>query len=136
MDQETNQNNEIKEPEKKSNARGKKNRNSFLKGVLSVLDGTILTKDRAVKSAPFLLYVAFLAILYIANSYFAEKKTIQIEKIKKEIKELRSESIFVKSKLMFNSRQSEINRRISVYGLKESVNPPVKVHINKNANTK
>ena len=47
--------------------------------------------------------------------------------MKKEIKELRSESIYVKSKLMFNSRQSEINRRIGLYGLKESVKPPIKI---------
>ncbi|HOT88402.1 MAG TPA: FtsL-like putative cell division protein [Bacteroidales bacterium] len=123
---EENQNTDIKEPVDASNKKGRK-KNTIGKGILSVLDGTILTKDKTVKSAPFLLYLAFLTILYIFNSYFSEKKNIQIEKMKKELKELRSESIYVKSKLMFNSRQSEINRRIGLYGLKESVKPPIKI---------
>ena len=123
---EENQNTDIKEPVDASNKKGGK-KNTIGKGILSVLDGTILTKDKTVKSAPFLLYLAFLAILYIFNSYFSEKKNIQIEKMKKELKELRTESINVKSKLMFNSRQSEINRRIGLYGLKESVKPPIKI---------
>ncbi|MGD0709799.1 MAG: FtsL-like putative cell division protein [Bacteroidales bacterium] len=112
------------EPPKKKK---KRKQNPILKGLQSVMDGTILTKDTAIKSLPFVFFLAFIAILYIANSYYAEKKIIQIEKIKKELKELRSESIENKSKLMLCSRQSEVFKRIAPFGLKESVVPPHKI---------
>jgi hypothetical protein len=111
------------EPKKKK----KKKENSVLKGLQSVMDGTILAKDTVVKTLPYVFFLTFIAILYIANSYYAEKKIIEIEKIKKEIKELRSESISNKSKLMICSRRSEVFKRIEPYGIKESVVPPRKI---------
>jgi len=126
------------EPEKVEPApvKKKKKGNVVLKGIQSVLDGTILTRDNVVKSLPFFLYITFLAILYIGNSYYAEKKIIEIEKMKKELKELRSENISTKSKLMFYSKQSEVMKRIGIYGLKESVNPPHKIFIMKDTTKK
>ena len=129
--------NTFKEPQKqeqepeelrdKPEQKKKKRSNPVLKGIQSILDGTILTKDRVVKSLPFLFYMTFLAIIYIANTFYSEKKIIEIEKIKKELKELRSESITTKSKLMFYSRQSEVIKRIEPYGVKESLIPPHKI---------
>jgi len=107
----------------------KKKGNPVLKGVQSVLDGTILTRDRVVQSLPFLFYITFITILYIANSYYAEKKIIEIEKMKKDLKELRSEYISTKSKLMFSSRQTEVMKKIGLYGVKESLKPPRKIFV-------
>ena len=127
----------IEEPEvvKEKPKKKKRKANPVVKGVQSVMDGTILTRDKVVKSLPFLLYIAFLAMLYIGNSYYAEKKIIEIEKVKKELKELRSENITTKSKLMFYSRQSEVMKRIMPYGIKESLLPPNKIFAEKD-NTK
>jgi len=118
----------VPRPKKKK----KKKENPVLKGVLSVLDGTILTRDKVVGNLRFLFYIMLIAILYIANSYYAEKKVIEIEKIKKEIKELRSENITTKSRLMFYSRQSEVVKRIGPYGIKESLIPPRKIFVSDN----
>lgn len=117
----------VPRPKKKK----KKKEHPVLKGVQSILDGTILTRDKVVNSLPFLFYIMLLAIMYIANSYYAEKKIIGIEKIKKEIKELRSENITTKSRLMFYSRQSEVIKRIGPYGIKESLIPPRKIFVSK-----
>ena len=129
--------NTFKEPEEKKNEpeevhehpdkKDKKKNFSILKGIQSVLDGTILIRGKVVKSLPFIFYLAFLVILYIANQYYSEKKTIEIEKIKKEIKELRSEYITTKSKLMDVNRQSEVLKRAELYGIKESLIPPHKI---------
>ena len=107
----------------------KRKENTVLKGFHSVLDGTFLTKEKVVKNLPFLFFIAFLAFIYIGNSYYAEKKIIEIEKVKKDLKELRSEDITTRSKLMNTSKQSEIVRMISLYGVKESVTPPEKLLI-------
>jgi hypothetical protein len=118
---------EVKEEPKKK----KRKANPVFSGVHSVLDGTILTRDRVVKSLPFLFYMAFIAILYIANSYYAEKKIMEIEKMKKDLKEMRSEYVSTKSKLMFYSRQSEVIKRIGSFGIKESMKPPHKIYTEK-----
>ena len=120
----------VKEPEEvheRPQEKDKKKGFSVLRGVQSVLDGTILIRGKVVKSLPFIFYVTFLVILYIANQYYSEKKIIEIEKIKKDIKELRSEYISTKSKLMDINRQSEVLKRAELYGIKESLIPPHKI---------
>lgn len=116
---------ELEQPEKKK----KRKANPVVRGFQSVLDGTILTGDKVMKGIPFVFYVTLLLVLYIANTYYAEKKIIEIEKIKREIKELRSESITTKSNLMFYSRQSEVLKRILPYGIVESLIPPRKIFV-------
>lgn len=121
---------EIPEPEvKKEKPKRKRKENPVVKRLQSILDGSILTKDSVLKSIPFVFYIVLLIVFYIANTYYAEKKIIEIERIKKELKELRSENITTKSKLMFYSRQSEVIKRIEPYGIKESLIPPHKIFI-------
>jgi len=91
------------------------------------LDGTILTKKNLVKLLPFFLYVFLLAIIYIANTFQAQKKAIAISNLKKEISELNYEQISAQSKLMYLSRQSEVVKKIKTSGLKEATVPPYKI---------
>ena len=121
---------EVKEePEEIKEKPPKKKRkvNPVIRVIQSIMDGTILTRDKVVKTLPFLLYISFLAMLYIANTYYSEKKVFEIEKVKRELKELRSECISIEAKLMYYSRQSEVVKRIIPYGIKESLIPPKKI---------
>jgi hypothetical protein len=93
----------------------------------SIIDGSILTRKKLVKQLPFMLFITLLAIVYIANSYNAEKTIIEIGKTKKELEELRFEYITTKSNLMFHSKQSEIAFKLSGSGIKESLVPPKKI---------
>ncbi len=93
----------------------------------SILDGTFLTRENFIRSIPFLFFLAFLAIIYIANTYYAEKTVKSIDRAKKELKELRYEHITVKSELMYLSKQSEVARRLAETGMKPSTVPPVKI---------
>lgn len=95
--------------------------------IQSILGGSFLTKEKTAKHLPFLLFLAFLAIIYIGNSYYAEKKIRRIEKLQKELKELRYEHISTKSQLMQNSRQSKVSRSLANKGIKESTVPPGKI---------
>lgn len=96
-----------------------------------VLGGTFLTKKKAVKLLPFILYLTFLALLYIANTYYAEKKVREIASIRKEMKELRYEYITTKSELMFNTKQTEIAKNLGDRGIEESTQPPHKIYLEK-----
>ncbi|MCX6272914.1 MAG: FtsL-like putative cell division protein [Bacteroidetes bacterium] len=111
----------VKEEEKKSWSLGK------MFG--SILDGTFLTKENVLRSIPFLFFIAFLGILYIANTYYAEKTVRAIDHNKRELKELRYEHITIKSELMYLSKQSEVAKRLEGTGLKITVTPPNKIFV-------
>jgi hypothetical protein len=96
-----------------------------------VLGGTFLTRKGVVKLLPFILYLTFLALLYIANTYYAEKKVREIADIRMEMKELRYEYITTKSELMFNTKQTEIAKHLANTGIEESTQPPHKIYLEK-----
>ena len=83
------------------------------------------------QNMPFILFLAVLALVYIANSHLAEKKVRRINKLGKEIKELKWEYLNVKSELMFRSKMSEVSKAVEPLGLKELNNPPQKIELKK-----
>ncbi|MDO8999967.1 MAG: FtsL-like putative cell division protein [Bacteroidota bacterium] len=99
------------------------------KGLSAVFSGTFLTNDKTLKHLPFILFLAFIAILYIANGYYADDKIREVNKISNQLKELRSEYISTKSDLMFASKQSEVAKAAEKLGLKEPVVPPIKIKV-------
>ena len=97
--------------------------------VALLLSGRLLTQDAVVKHLPYLLFLAFLGILYIANGYWAESSVRTINHTQQEIKELRSEQISIKSELNNTIIESELNKIIEErhLGLTESFEPPKKI---------
>lgn len=97
-------------------------------GYLSaMLDGTILTREKVESMLPFFLFMTALAVILIFNTYYAEKKARETERLRYEIVELRLRYITTKSELMQLSNQSEIARRLLPRGLVESTVPPVQI---------
>ncbi len=104
-----------------------KKTNKSRKAVQEFLGGDYLSREWVTGNLSYILYVALLAMVYIANTYYTEKKFSAIERTKKELKELRYEYITTKSILMFQGRQSEISKRALNQGLKEAKMPPYKI---------
>ena len=92
----------------------------------SIIDGTFLTKQLLVKNIPFILLLVFIAFFYISNRNQAEKKLNDINKQKKEIRDLRTSSIIIASELMLISKQTEVFREVQErnIGLIEATEPP------------
>jgi len=99
--------------------------------VKSLIDGSVLTRNWVVKQLPFIIFLTFLAILYITNRYHAERVVRETVKMQHEVKELRFESIATASDLMYISKQSEVARMVQKkkLGLEELVEPPSKIVI-------
>ncbi|NOY38108.1 MAG: hypothetical protein GXO83_11120 [Chlorobi bacterium] len=97
------------------------------------IDGNILVRDFVIRQFGFFLFLTFLALLYIANRYHAERVVRDTSELKKEIRELRSESISVGAELMYKSSQSEVLEMIKDknLGLEESKTPPFKIIVHK-----
>jgi len=108
------------------------------KAFMSVVDGTILTRDNVLRLLPFIFFLTLMMIIYIANSYYAEKTILKTEKVRKQIKELELEYISVKSDYMIASKQSAVAARLDSMhsGIKESVVPPTKIFYKKDTTTK
>lgn len=98
-------------------------------GLKDILTGNILNRESVAKQVPYVLFLAFLAIIYIANRYKYEKLVKQDQTLQAEVKNLRAESITMASQLMFISKQSEVSKLIEQkgLGLEESVVPPKKI---------
>jgi hypothetical protein len=92
-----------------------------------LIDGSIITRQTVAKQLPFILFISFLAVLYIGNRYHAEKIIRKIDKLQVEVQDLRAESIITASELMFISKQSEVLKMVNQknLNLKESVEPPI-----------
>jgi len=89
-----------------------------------------------VQNMPRILFLAALALIYIANSHLAEKKIRRINQLSKEIKELKWEYINVKSELMFRSKMSEVSKSVEQLGLKQLSSPPRKILLNNETDKK
>jgi hypothetical protein len=65
------------------------------------------------KNLPFLYFLGFLAIIYIANAHYAEKNYRKASKLKNEIKELRWQYLSIKADVMYTSTQSQMEKRVA-----------------------
>lgn len=83
--------------------------------------------DWIVKNFTFFLFLAFMAVLYIANGHHADKTIRNINKTASELKELQYVYKTVKSELMFRSKQSELVKEVQILGLEELKAPPIKL---------
>jgi hypothetical protein len=98
------------------------------KPIQDLLEGDFLSRRGVTRNIPFLFFLALVALVYIANTYYAEKTFKEIEQTKTELKELRYEYITMKSTLMFESTEVEIAGRAEKLGMKETLTPPFKIY--------
>ena len=72
------------------------------------------------RNFPFLVFLAFIGLLYIANTHRAEKKVRNIQKLQDEIDE--REYIYWESmsNVMYEGIQSQTQQRVEDLGLKAS----------------
>jgi predicted membrane protein len=80
-----------------------------------------------VRNIPFFLFLSMLTVLYIYNGHYAEKNIKNINRTARELKELQYEYKTVKSELMFRHKQSEVVKAVEPLGLKEIMQPPVRL---------
>jgi len=79
------------------------------------------------KNLVFFLFVAFLAVLYIANGHEADKTIRDLNIMAKEIRDLKYEYKTLKSEEIFKSREGQVVEAASALGLRLSVQPPVHI---------
>ena len=98
----------------------------FERYVRRVISGSILADAEVQKHYPYVLFMAVLMFLYIANGFHTQKLHRQHERLTARVKELRAQSLTISSQRMIATRQSEIIRELEERGipLDELVSPP------------
>jgi hypothetical protein len=104
-----------------------KNKASVGRLLMQILGGDFLMRDWARNQLNFLFFLAALALIYIANSYYAESTSRNIDEVSRELKELQYEYVSTKSELMQAGKQSEIARKMAPSGMVESIEPVKKI---------
>jgi hypothetical protein len=97
--------------------------------ITSFFSDGVISKETATNMLPFIIFIAFLAMIYIGNRHFAEKNIRDIDKVSKEVKELSWDYKTLKSDLMLKSTQTEVAKLVDTLGLKELIEPPKKIII-------
>lgn len=109
-----------------------KNEASEKRSIFSLLEQAMTIDKLAVeglpvKFIPYILFVTVLSIFYIGNNHYTEKTIRKINVIEAEVEELRADYTSLKAEYMFDSKQSEVAKKVKPLGLEESLYPPVKI---------
>lgn len=93
----------------------------------------VISTDAATGALPFVLFLAFLGMIYIGNMHMAENNIREIDKLNKEVKELSWDYKTTKADLAFKSTLTEVTKLADTLGLKEPVTPPQKIVVKEDA---
>ena len=108
--------------EKTEKAKKAKNRTSLK----NIIGGDILATDFFRRQPKLLVLIMVLILFYILNRYACQQQMIEIDKLKKELIDIKYDALTRSSELMEKSRQSRIEEYIATKesDLQTSTNPP------------
>lgn len=98
-------------------------------GFYNIIKGKFLVSDDALKNWRFIIFLSLLALVMIGSSHTADKKVHQISKLNAEVKELKSEYVDIRMKLMQSRMESKIIATMEGKDLKPSSTPPKRIRI-------
>ena len=100
------------------------NKNATQNKIRSTINYTWILKHFS-----FLMFLALLAIIYIANGHWADNTIRDINVTTKKVKDMKYEYKILKSLEMYKSRESQVTQAAAALGLKPAALPPVKLEI-------
>ncbi|MGI8952006.1 MAG: FtsL-like putative cell division protein [Chitinophagaceae bacterium] len=79
------------------------------------------------KNIGFFLFIASLAVVYIANGHKADQMLRDIDATQKNVKELQYEYKTLKSEMIFKTREAEVVEAAQPLGLQLPTEPPMRI---------
>lgn len=115
---------EEKVMDEKKTAKTKRSKNRT--SVKNILGGDILATDFFRRQMKLLVLIMVLILFYVHNRYACQQQMIEIDKLKKELIDIKYDALTRSSELMEKSRQSRIEEYIATKesDLQTSTNPP------------
>lgn len=97
--------------------------------LFGILKGKFLVDQDAFQNWKLIFFCTALAIIMIASSHSAERKVHQIARMHDEVRELRSEFVDRRSRLMRLKMESTLRAKMANRGIGPSDTPPTKIII-------
>lgn len=95
--------------------------------LFSVLKGRFLVSDNAFKNWRMIFFLSGLALVMIASSHSADRKVYRIAELNNEVKELRSEFVDLRARLMKIKMESAVVKKLETKGFEIGQLPPDKI---------
>lgn len=99
----------MKEPNGQTNRTERRKRHSWR----SIVGGDILTTALFQNQGKMIALIMLLVLFYINNRYACQQQLIEIDKLKKELTDVKYDALTLSSELMEKSRQSRIEEYIA-----------------------
>ncbi len=92
----------------------------------SILGGDIFTMDFFSRQTKLFVLIVILIFFYIHNRYVCQRQMIEIDRLKKELTDIKYDALTRSSELMERSRQSHIEEYILTqkFDLETATQPP------------
>lgn len=120
-----NENEEIKteQTQEKSSQKDAQAKSMSLKNILG---GDILANDFFRRQTKLMILIMVFVIFYISNRYSCQQQLIEIDRLEKQLTDIKYDALTRSSELMEKSRQSRIEEYISSQesDLQTATNPP------------
>ena len=77
----------------------------------------------------FMIFLAVIGLFYVWNGHYAEQQIKELEAVRKELKQVKSEYLLRQSTLSAATRFSEVKSMADTLGLRPLTEPPMRVVI-------
>lgn len=106
------------------------------KSIFGLIEKTFNIEEAFQKEAPFklvpkIVFLVVLGVFYIWNTHYSDRLSRNFERTKKEVQDYRADYTTLKADYMYESKQSEVARKVESIGLKEGLKAPKKIVIKK-----
>jgi hypothetical protein len=91
--------------------------------------GRLLSYRWILRNIRFFLFLAILAVVYIANGHMSDNRIRKINDTGRRLKDLQYEYKTLKSEMMFKSRESELVKAAAPLGLVMDTTAPYKIKL-------
>ena len=88
---------------------------------------SFVTSELILKNVPFVIFLGFLATIYIANAHYAERNVRKIQVHQKDLKELRWFYMSLQAENMYNSKRSQVIDKVTKEGLRTTRSKPKRI---------
>ena len=105
-------------------------------GFYNIIKGKFLVSEDSLKNWRFIVFLSLLALVMIGSSHTADKKVHQISRLNAEVKELKSEYVDIRMRLMQSRMESRIIAAMESRELQPSSTPPKRIRIVEKKETK
>ncbi|MEN8137514.1 MAG: FtsL-like putative cell division protein [Bacteroidota bacterium] len=102
------------------------------KNIGTIVRGNLFDTDVLLENWKVIAFAVLLILITIVSSHSADEKVYEISKLQKEVRELKSEFVDVRTQLMNSRMGSNLQEKVRKIGLEQSTTPPHVIKVNNN----